>query len=264
MHQEKISSQNQKSWSQSAYQAWVNRHGFPNEYAQTLKKDPVKAVSHYLPYMGDVKEKKIANLLGSKGNKAVSLALLGADVTVVDISYDNQKYALELANAAGVKIKYIVSDVLMIPEEEKLADFDYILLELGVLHYFVDLEPLFALIFNALKPGGVFILRDYHPFASKVVDMGENGNYFDETVIEGDVAYSSLLSERERFSLEKVLVRRWTLGEVVTSVVQAGLEIKKLEEEKGVRWAFSDGAPAGIENRVPGLFTMITSKPLKE
>lgn len=56
MHQEKISSQNQKSWSQSAYQAWVNRHGFPNEYAQTLKKDPVKAVSHYLPYMGCERE----------------------------------------------------------------------------------------------------------------------------------------------------------------------------------------------------------------
>jgi len=264
MNQEKISEQNKKSWSQSAYKAWVNRHGYPNEYAQTLKKDPVNAVSHYLHYMDNVKGKKIANLLGSKGKKAVSFALLGADVTVVDISHDNQKYALELAKATGVKIKYIVSDVLMIPEEEKLADFDYILLELGVLHYFVDLSPLFALIYNALKPGGVFILRDFHPFAAKVVNAGEKGNYFEETVLEGAVASSSLLSERERSNLEKVLVRRWTLGEVVTSVVQAGLEIKKLEEEKGVRWAFSDGAPVGIENRVPGLFTMITSKPFKE
>lgn len=260
MNQEKLSAQNQRSWSQSAYQAWVNRHGLPNEYAQVLKKDPVKAVSHYLPYMEKVEGKKIANLLGSKGNKAVSFTLLGADVTVVDISPDNQKYAIQLAEAAGVKIKYIVSDVLAIPEEEKLADFDYVLLELGVLHYFVDLGPLFALIYDALKPGGVFILRDYHPFASKVVNKGESGNYFDETVIEGEVAYSILLSEEERPSLEKVLVRRWTLGEIITSAVQAGLEIRSLVEEQDVRWAFSEDAPEGIENRVPGLFTMIAKK----
>lgn len=112
MNQEKINAQNQRSWGQSAYQAWVNRHGEPNAYAQNLIKDPVKGVSYYLPFMGDVNGKKIANLLGSKGNKAVSFALLGADVTVVDISLDNQRYATELADAAGVKIHYIVSDVL--------------------------------------------------------------------------------------------------------------------------------------------------------
>jgi hypothetical protein len=39
----------------------------------------------------------------------VALAFLGADVTVVNFSVENQKYALELANAAGVRIRYVLS-----------------------------------------------------------------------------------------------------------------------------------------------------------
>ena len=151
--------------------------------------------------MGDVKNKKIANFLGSKGNKAVSFALLGAEVVVVDISEDNKKYAIELAKEATVNIKYIVSDILEVPEDEGLMDFDFVLLELGVLHYFVDLLPLFKVVYDSLKPGGQFILRDYHPFVSKLVNVEEgemiaNGDYFNKEVMEEDVAYSFLFRRK--------------------------------------------------------------------
>ena len=98
-----------------------------------LMEDPLREVDHYLPYIQSPEGKRIINLLGSKGNKAVSLALLGADVTVVDISASNAKYANELADAAGVSIEYVVSDVLHVQFSES---FDIVLLELGVLHYF--------------------------------------------------------------------------------------------------------------------------------
>ena len=51
-----------------------------------------------------MKGKKIANLLGSCGNKAISLAILGAEVTAVDISEHNKKYTMEVAQEAGVNI----------------------------------------------------------------------------------------------------------------------------------------------------------------
>ena len=126
MNQESMSKINERGWNQSAYQAWVNRHGSPSNYAQVLIANPEKSVSHYLKYMGNIKGKRIANLLGSKGNKAVSFALLGAEVSVVDISKENRQYATELAHEAGVNLNYIVSDVLNIPSEEQLADFDYV------------------------------------------------------------------------------------------------------------------------------------------
>lgn len=107
--------------------------------------DPTREVAHYLPYIQSPKGKCIINLLGSKGNKAVALALLGSDVTVVDISASNAKYANELAAAADVSIHYIVSDVLDVNLSES---FDIVLLELGVLHYFLDLKPLFKKFLN--------------------------------------------------------------------------------------------------------------------
>ncbi|WP_313893015.1 class I SAM-dependent methyltransferase [Psychrobacillus sp.] len=265
MKQETVSRINQIGWNQSAYQAWTNRHGLPKEYAKKLIESPTASVAHYLKLMGDIKGKKIANFLGSKGNKAVSFALLGAEVCVVDISEDNRKYAMELAKEAGVNIKYIVSDILEVPEEENLVDFDCVLLELGVLHYFVDLLPLFQVVYDSLKSGGQFILRDYHPILSKLVNVKEdeliaNGNYFNNEVIEEDIAYSTLLSEEERSALKKVNIRRWTLAEIITAISTAGFRISYLEEEAGVRWAFPSNSPEGIENRVPGLYTLIAMK----
>jgi 2-polyprenyl-3-methyl-5-hydroxy-6-metoxy-1,4-benzoquinol methylase len=265
MNQQIISNINQLGWNQYAFQAWVNRHGTPDEYAQVLKDAPKKTISHYLKYMNDVKGKKIANLLGSKGNKAVSLALLGAEVTVVDISEGNKHYATELAEAAGVQINYLVSDVLNIPEEEKQGDYDFVLLEVGVLHYFTDLNPLFELVYTLLKPGGTFILRDYHPMVSKLISMENNqavadGNYFDSGLKEVEVAYSFLLSEDERVKLKKNIIRRWTLGEVVSAVIRAGLSLESLEEEAGHRWAFPQGSPEKIEDKIPGLFTILAKR----
>lgn len=265
MDQKTISRVNQSGWDQSAYQAWTNRHGSPKEYAKKLVENPTNAIEHYLKFIGEVKDKKIANFLGSKGNKAISFALLGAEVTVVDISQDNKRYAMELANEAEVDLQYIVSDILEVPEKDGLTDFDVVLLELGVLHYFVDLHPLFKVVYDSLKPGGQFILRDYHPVLSKLLnvkgdEMIANGNYFSKDVIEEDVAYHILLSEEKRASLKKVNIRRWTLGEIVTAISNAGFRITYLEEEAGVRWALPVNSPEGMENKVPGLYTLIAKK----
>ncbi|MBE5107054.1 class I SAM-dependent methyltransferase [Bacillus thuringiensis] len=263
MNQKQLSTINKKSWNAAAYEAWTNRHGTPDNYAKKLVENPTREVTHYLPYIQSPKGKRIINLLGSKGNKAVALSLLGADVTVVDISASNAKYANELAEAAGVSIDYIVSDVLDVDLSES---FDIVLLELGVLHYFLDLKPLFQKIATLLKQDGMLILRDYHPVYTKVLGVDHpsfraNGNYFDEELIEDDVAYSALLTETQKQSLPKTNIRRWTLGEIITTLASASFKIEKLVEEQGVhqRWVFPSTAPEGIEERIPSLYTLIAT-----
>ena len=263
LNQKQLSTINEKSWNTAAYEAWTNRHGTPTEYAKKLMQDPVHEVSYYLPYIQSPKGKRIINLLGSKGNKAVALALLGADVTVVDISASNEKYATELAEAAGVSIQYIVSDVLDLNLSQS---FDIVLLELGVLHYFLDLKPLFHIISHLLKQDGTFILRDYHPVYTKLLGVDHpsfraNGNYFDEELIEDDVAYSILLTESQKAAVPRTKIRRWTLGEVITAMADANFKIEKLIEEHGShqRWVFPSTSPEGIEERIPGLYTLIAT-----
>lgn len=264
LNQQQLSTANKKGWSAAAYEAWTNRYGTPQEYAKKLMQNPAREVAYYLPYIQNLQGKRIINLLGSKGNKAVAFALLGADVTVVDISESNAKYATELADAAGVSIEYIVSDVLEITPSQS---FDVVLLELGVLHYFLDLKPLFQLISGLLKNGGTFILRDYHPLYTKLLATDDpkfkaNGDYFFEEIIEDTVAYSSLLDKTKQETLPKTLIRRWTLGEIITEVAGANLHIEKFTEEHGPhqRWVFPSSAPDRIEERIPGLYTLIATK----
>ncbi len=264
MNQQQMSERNKVGWNQNAYEAWVSRHGTPHEYAMQLSADPLKKVGFYLEEVGEVRGKSVLNLLGSKGNKAVCFALLGADVTVVDLSSENKRYAMELAEAAGVAITYIVNDVLELAEEE-ISQFDIVILEMGVLHYFVDLCPLFQKVSALMKENGVFIVRDYHPFVSKTLRMANgdavlDGDYFSDEYREVDVAYSALLPKQTQQKLVKNVIRQWTLSEVINALIHSGLNIRKMKEDKGVHWAFPAGSPDGIAERLPGTFTMIASK----
>ncbi|SEO95141.1 Methyltransferase domain-containing protein [Paenibacillus sp. OV219] len=236
--QQKQTEVNRLAWNTKAYEAWMTHFGTPTERAVELKADPKHPLRRWLKYMGELQGQRIINLLGSTGGKAIPLAILGADVTIVDISEENKQYAQEVAEAAGVQVDYINADVLHIPNEEALRNFDIVLMEFGILHYFSDLNQIFSIVARMLKPNGRFILTDFHPFAHKLlVDKGngvclrESGDYFDTELREDDIAYTSIISENERSRLHKVLLRKWTLGEVLSAIANQGMYLRALEEE---------------------------------
>jgi hypothetical protein len=75
---------------------WAARQRRPPKNCGEIPSIPCETTSGFW----GCKRKKIANLLGSSGKKAVALSLLGAQVTIVDITEENQRYALECARAA--------------------------------------------------------------------------------------------------------------------------------------------------------------------
>jgi SAM-dependent methyltransferase len=231
---------NEQAWNQDTYEAWLHRHGAPAEVAPRLKKDPLLRLGNLSRYSTDYHGKRIINLLGSHGLKATALALLGAQVTIVDIAQGNARYACEVAEAADVNIRYIVSDVLALPEVERNASYDLVFMELGILHYFVDLEPLTKLISQLLRTGGRLILQDFHPISTKLItSKGKKhkvtGNYFDPTLITVPVAYSKHLPGEQQSASQQVYERQWTLGEIVTAVARSGLIIERLDEEPNTK-----------------------------
>ncbi|MFP4384568.1 MAG: hypothetical protein ACLFST_04590 [Spirochaetia bacterium] len=107
------SQKNKKAWNYRAYEFWNMYNGTPKEYAAKLRSSSAGNINErYAGLFTEVKDKKILNALGSNGRKAVPLALLGAEVTIIDISAENRKYALELAKHAGVRIRYEVGDFI--------------------------------------------------------------------------------------------------------------------------------------------------------
>jgi len=248
--QEKLVIANKIAWETKAYQAWVREYGTPDELASVLKLEHKHHLRYWLKYIGDPTGKKVINLLGSHGRKAISLALLGADVTVVDLSEENRLYAVETAAAANVKLNYICSDVLNIPDEEILGEFDIVLMEFGILHYFTDLNSIFSVVRRRLGNGGRFLLTDFHPFARAGLNtFNLRQPYFDDNVREGEVAFAKLLPEEERSELGKVLVRSWTVGDIISAVGKAELFIRTFEE-----------IPSSTDQRFPAFYTLVADK----
>lgn len=145
--------------------------------------------------------------------------------------------------------------------------YDVVLLEMGVLHYFVDLAPLFAAVRQLLKPGGRLLLREFHPVSTKLIKgKGRkdrvDGNYFSQELVVSSVAYSKHLdagsSKQSRLPAAggegpAVRLRQWAFGEVVTAVCGSGLQLQLLEEEATVKaedWG------------LPKLYTLVAVNPL--
>ncbi|MET1249697.1 class I SAM-dependent methyltransferase [Sporolactobacillus sp. STCC-11] len=258
--QKSDTSQNGQAWNNEAYQAWVNRFGTPEQAANKIKRDPIGRIGALANYLTDVRGTNVINLLGSHAGKALALALMGARVTVVDISAENAAYAEKVAHALHIPLNYIVSDVLQLPIDQHHAKYDTVFMELGILHYFVDLEPLAELIFQMLKPGGTFVIQEFHPISTKLVTTrGKRqivfGNYFDQTLRTRDVAYSKHLDTDKGAasnSTHTVYLREWTLGEIVTVFAQAGLMVQRLDETPNMKVN---------DIGLPKLFTLVCSKP---
>ena len=254
MSQTEHSKANRIAWSHRAYEAWNRGYGTPQEAAQQLKADPESVMRETLTRFGDVRGKSVANLLGSCGRRAVALSLLGADVTVVDISEENQRYALELAGAAGVRLDYIVADVSAWNAEPYADRFDFVFMEYGILHYFVDLDPLVQRIAAILKPGGRLILHEYHPLNRKCRPEQDGdrlyltGDYFGDEVHEkpAPTQVNFTADEVAAFPLGRMVY--WQLGEVVTAVC-CRLAIESLTEN-----------PHPEQTTVPGTFTLVANK----
>ena len=92
---EEYSKQHKKAWEYNAYDFWVTHAGTPAERAKEDMAAPEKMLRKYARYFDRYEGVRIANICGSCGKKAIPLALLGADVTVFDISEQNRQYAME-------------------------------------------------------------------------------------------------------------------------------------------------------------------------
>ncbi|MEK5237645.1 class I SAM-dependent methyltransferase [Paenibacillus sp. FSL L8-0470] len=253
-------------WNEDTYAAWTSRFGTPSEAAAKLTKDPASRLFPLNAYFGEVRGKKMMNLMGSNGMKAVALGLLGAEVTVADFSEANARYAEELAQEAGVGLSYIISDVLKLPEEVLDSTYDIVFAEMGIVHYFTDLSPFMEIVCRLLAPGGTFVLRDFHPVTTKLISSKGStakvrkhkvsGDYFDTALEQKKVSYSKYMPASGGQTGEKhsvVYWRRWTLGEIVTAAAASGLVIRELVEEPNLSSEVYDKG-------IPKTFALVAEK----
>lgn len=244
--------QNKKAWEYNAYDFWVKQSGTPTERAKRDLEDPIGMLKRYADYFDTYSGIKVANICGSCGKKAVPLALLGAEVTVFDISEDNKRYALEVAAAAKVNLQFEVCDILEIDRDKYGNYFDVVFMEGGVLHYFHDLNEFMSIMFALLKDEGKMICSDFHPF-TKIADIlnleQTTVDYFSTEVFEGEMAHARFYEEEIRKQMPKCSYRKYTISEIINAVIDSGFTLQKFDEH-----------PAWTNEKLPGEFTVTAKK----
>lgn len=249
---EKNTEKNKLAWEYDAYNFWVRNAGRPEERAKRAIENPKGELKKYARYFKAYEGIKIANICGSCGKKAIPLALLGAEVTVFDISEDNKRYACEVAEAAKVDLNYIAGDVLEADMSIYGEGFDVVFMEGGILHYFHDINRFMKVMYGLLKPEGEMICSDFHPF-QKIADILEFGqpamSYFSTDIFEGEMAHARFYPEEIRDGFPRCSYRKYTMSEIINAVIDNKFTILRLDEH-----------PSWTNENLPGEFTVLARK----
>lgn len=105
------------------------------------------------------------------GLDTLSWARRGATVTGADFSGEAIAKARELAGEAGLSSRatFVQSDIEHLPE--RLSDsFDVVFTSWGALMWLGDLDCWAGVVDRFLKPGGVFYIAEFHPYAFLIAD----------------------------------------------------------------------------------------------
>ena len=246
------SKQHKKAWEYDAYAFWGRQSGKPEERAKQDMENPKKMLKQFAEYFECYEGVRVANICGSCGKKAIPLALLGADVTVFDISEENKRYAMETAQAANVKIDYEVCDILDIDLSRYKEYFDVAFMEGGILHYFHNIDEFMKMMNDILKPGGKLICSDFHPF-TKILDTlnleRPTMSYFSTEIYEGEMAHARFYDDEIRKSFPKCQYRRYTISEILNSMINNGFCLRQFDEH-----------PSWENASLPGEFTAVATK----
>ena len=246
------SRQHKKAWEFDAYDFWVRTSGASEERAKKDVENPKAMLRRYADYFDRFEGGRVANICGSCGKKAVPLALLGADVTIFDISEANKRYALEVARAARAPLTFEVCDILEIDLSKYAGYFDVVFMEGGVLHYFHDIDEFMRIMYALLKIGGKLICSDFHPF-TKIMDALKletpTMSYFSTEVYEGEMAHARFYDEETRKRIPKCRYRKYTVSEILNSIIRVGFSLERFDEH-----------PSWENDRLPGEFTAVAIK----
>jgi SAM-dependent methyltransferase len=146
----------------------------------------------------------------------------------------------------------VVGDVMNIDMTVYGGYFDVVFMEGGILHYFYDIDKFMSIMNKLLKNGGKMICSDFHPIL-KLIDVLGIGNqtidYFSTEIMECEMPHAKFYEDEVRSKFPKCKVRRYTLSEIINSVVNNGFNLKSFEEH-----------PSWTDSKLPGEFTLLAIK----
>ncbi len=254
-----------------AWNRWTEVHKQSRFYdLEGFRRGASSLKSLEIEELGDVDGKSLLHLQCHMGFDTLSWARLGARAVGVDLADDAIGVATSLAEELGLPARFIAADVYDIGKilDEK---FDVVFTSYGVLWWLPDLDKWARLVREALEPGGIFYIVEFHPLLYMLDDSGHElrDTYF----YDGD-PWKEESSESYADPEVKVDTTSYGwqhgIGEILTALIGAGLEIEWVREHPYSPYdCFPytyETAPGrfeikGLEGKIPFLFSVRAKAP---
>jgi SAM-dependent methyltransferase len=267
---------NRASWDERA-----PAHAASPDYAvHSFAGDPAflsEVVRFDLPRLGDVSGLRGVHLQCHIGTDTVSLARLGADMVGLDFSPTSIEQARAIAAAAGTDAEFVEGDVYAAVDLLGAGAFDLVYTGIGALCWLPSIARWADAVGRLLRPGGRLFLREGHPMLWALGDPRPDGLLVVEhpyverdeptvwaeggTYVETDVEFATTVTHEWNHGL----------GEIVTALLESGLELTMLVEHDSVPWNALPGMMEPVDGgewrladrpwRLPHSYTLQARKP---
>jgi SAM-dependent methyltransferase len=195
-----------------------------------------------LPRLGDISRLRGIHLQCHVGTDTISLHRLGVRMTGLDFSAAALHEARGLAGRSGAAVDFVQADVYDAPSVLGAGGFDLVFTGIGALCWLADVRRWAQVVADLLRPGGRLFLREGHPMMWALDDARRDGllaveyAYFErpEPLVWED---SGTYVETDRTIVNNI-THSWNhgLGEIVTALAGAGLDLTMLEEHDSAPW----------------------------
>jgi ubiquinone/menaquinone biosynthesis C-methylase UbiE len=193
-----------------------------------------------LEILGDVKGKSLLHLQCHFGLDTISWARLGAKATGVDFSETAIELAIEIAKKVRIETEFVCSNLYDLPKVHE-KKYDIIFTSYGVLCWLQDIDEWGRIIHHFLKPGGVFLLVESHPFMwifddeSKELKQRYSYWHSDEPMSwEEDGTYAD---ENAKVENKKSFEWQHSVSDILNALIKSGLTIDEIGEYPELVWS---------------------------
>lgn len=125
-----------------------------------VRLDPDHVITDLL---GDLRGKDVLCLAGGGGQQSVAFAVLGANVTVTDLSDRQLEQDRLAATHYGIQLNVLQTDMRDLSALSDAA-FDLVFQPFSI-NFSPSIQPVIAEVARVLRPGGVYRVEWYNPFA---------------------------------------------------------------------------------------------------
>jgi SAM-dependent methyltransferase len=195
-----------------------------------------------LPRLGDIAGQDAVHLQCHIGTDTVSLARLGARVTGLDLSGPALEEARRLAISANVDATFVQAEAYDALDVLDAGAFDLVYTGVGALCWLPDVRRWAGIVASLLRPGGRLHIREGHPVLWSLADVRPDGvlalelPYFEQpepilwdeggTYVQTEVVFAQNLTHEWNHGL----------GEIITALLEHGMQLTMFEEHDSVPW----------------------------